>query len=73
MSVTLPALPYADDALAPHISANTMSFHYGKHHQFVRGNEVERESATHEHAGKRYGEESIGFRDEIRLFTGTEC
>ena len=33
MSVTLPALPYAEDALAPHISANTMSFHYGKHHQ----------------------------------------
>ncbi|MEZ5166117.1 MAG: superoxide dismutase [Acidimicrobiales bacterium] len=25
-------LPYADGALAPHISAHTMSFHYGKHH-----------------------------------------
>lgn len=33
MTVTLPALPYADDALAPHISAETISFHYGKHHQ----------------------------------------
>ena len=31
--ITLPPLPYAQDALAPHISANTMSFHYGKHHQ----------------------------------------
>lgn len=30
---TLPPLPYAQDALAPHISANTLSFHYGKHHQ----------------------------------------
>jgi Fe-Mn family superoxide dismutase len=30
---TLPALPYADDALAPVISANTMGFHYGKHHK----------------------------------------
>ncbi|GAB7081994.1 superoxide dismutase [Megalodesulfovibrio paquesii] len=30
--VTLPALPYAFDALAPVISANTISFHYGKHH-----------------------------------------
>ena len=30
---TLPPLPYAEDALAPHISANTMSFHYGKHHK----------------------------------------
>ena len=33
MPFTLPALPYADDALAPVISANTMSFHYGKHHK----------------------------------------
>src|SRR5262245_1719622 len=30
---TLPALPYKEDALAPVISANTMSFHYGKHHK----------------------------------------
>ena len=30
---TLPALPYADNALAPIISANTLSFHYGKHHK----------------------------------------
>jgi Fe-Mn family superoxide dismutase len=30
---TLPALPWKDDALAPHISANTISFHYGKHHK----------------------------------------
>ncbi|TAJ82379.1 superoxide dismutase [Reyranella sp.] len=30
---TLPPLPYADDALAPVVSANTISFHYGKHHK----------------------------------------
>jgi len=29
----LPALPYADNALAPVISANTIGFHYGKHHK----------------------------------------
>ena len=29
---TLPELPYARDALAPHISAETIEFHYGKHH-----------------------------------------
>jgi len=29
----LPPLPYADDALAPTISGNTMGFHYGKHHK----------------------------------------
>ena len=33
MEHTLPALPYAKDALAPHISAETLEFHYGKHHQ----------------------------------------
>jgi Fe-Mn family superoxide dismutase len=29
----LPKLPYAKDALAPYISAETLDFHYGKHHQ----------------------------------------
>jgi len=33
MTHTLPALPYAKDALAPVISAETIDFHYGKHHQ----------------------------------------
>jgi len=33
MPFELPALPYAKDALAPHISANTLDFHHGKHHQ----------------------------------------
>ena len=33
MAFELPALPYAKDALAPHISAETLDFHYGKHHQ----------------------------------------
>ncbi len=32
MAIELPPLPYADDALAPHISERTISFHYGKHH-----------------------------------------
>jgi Fe-Mn family superoxide dismutase len=32
MSITLPELPYARDALAPHLSAETLEFHYGKHH-----------------------------------------
>ena len=33
MEHTLPALPYAKTALAPHISEETLDFHYGKHHQ----------------------------------------
>jgi len=31
-SFALPALPWKEDALAPHISAETISYHYGKHH-----------------------------------------
>jgi len=33
MAFELPPLPYADDALEPTISAETISYHYGKHHQ----------------------------------------
>jgi len=33
MEHKLPELPYAKDALAPHISAETLDYHYGKHHQ----------------------------------------
>lgn len=33
MAFELPQLPYAKDALAPHISAETLEFHYSKHHQ----------------------------------------
>ena len=31
--IELPALPYAQDALSPHISAETIEYHYGKHHR----------------------------------------
>ena len=33
MSHTLPQLPYELNGLEPHVSSNTLSFHYGKHHQ----------------------------------------
>jgi len=33
MAYELPALPYPQDALAPHISKETFEYHYGKHHQ----------------------------------------
>ena len=49
---TLMALPYAPDALAPIITANTISFHHGKHHKtyvdnlnnLVKGTEFEGQS-----------------------------
>lgn len=52
MEHTLPALPYAMDALQPHISAETLEYHYGKHHatyvtnlnNLIKGTEFE--SAT---------------------------
>jgi len=33
MAFTLPPLPYALDALQPHLSKETLEYHYGKHHQ----------------------------------------
>ena len=49
MAIELPALPWAREALAPHISAETIDYHYGKHHQtyvtntnnLIRGTEFE--------------------------------
>jgi len=32
MAIELPPLPYAQDALEPHISKETLDYHYGKHH-----------------------------------------
>ena len=32
MAFELPALPYEQNALEPHISAETLEYHYGKHH-----------------------------------------
>ncbi len=52
MAFELPALPYAMDALAPHISKETLEFHYGKHHKtyvdklngFLPGSKHEKQS-----------------------------
>jgi Fe-Mn family superoxide dismutase len=32
MAFELPPLPYAQDSLAPYMSAETLEYHYGKHH-----------------------------------------
>lgn len=52
MEHTLPALPYAKDALVPHLSAETFDYHYAKHHQayvtnlnnLIKGTEYENAS-----------------------------
>ncbi|HEY8229491.1 MAG TPA: superoxide dismutase [Fe], partial [Rhodanobacteraceae bacterium] len=33
MAIELPPLPYERNALAPHISEETLDYHYGKHHK----------------------------------------
>lgn len=52
MTFELPKLPYAQNALEPHISAETLGYHYGKHHQtyvtnlnnLIKGTEFENKS-----------------------------
>jgi Fe-Mn family superoxide dismutase len=52
MAIELPSLPYPEEGLEPHISARTMSFHYGKHHaayvnklnELIQGGELEGKS-----------------------------
>ena len=52
MSFELPALPYAKNALEPHISAETLEYHYGKHHNtyvvnlnnLIKGSDLENKS-----------------------------
>jgi Fe-Mn family superoxide dismutase len=70
---TLPSLPYAENALAPVISANTLSFHYGKHHKayvdnlnnLVKGTEYE--SAPLEKVIR----DTAGKADKVGLFNNS--
>ena len=63
MAFELPELPYAENALEPYISKNTIEFHYGKHHRayvdnlnkLIAGTEFEHktlEQIVEETAGK---------------------
>ena len=49
MSIELPDLPFARDALKPHMSARTLDFHHGKHHKAY----VDKTNAAIEGTGAR--------------------
>ena len=55
MAFTLPALPYAHDALEPHIDTLTMQIHHGKHHQAYVDN-LNKAIAGTPHEGKSLDE-----------------
>ena len=62
MAIELPPLPWARDALAPHISAETIDFHYGKHHQAYVTN------LNNQIAGTEF--ESMGLESIIKKASG---
>ena len=68
--ITLPPLPYAKDALEPYISARTLEFHYGKHHQAYVDNTRKLTSGT-EYAGLSLNgiiQKSDGKPDQTAIF-----
>jgi Fe-Mn family superoxide dismutase len=67
---TLPPLPYAEDALAPVISEETLKFHYGKHHKgYVdKLNELVKDTAFAEMSLEEIIAETCGDDDNRKIF-----
>jgi Fe-Mn family superoxide dismutase len=63
MAFTLPSLPYAPDALEPHIDKQTMEIHHGKHHQAYVDN-LNKAIAGTEHENKSL-EQLVGSAGKI--------
>ncbi len=55
MALELPALPYAYDALEPHMSRETLEFHHDKHHQayVTNGNNLLKDSGPRRQKRRR--------------------
>ena len=70
--IELPALPYPSDALAPHISERTISYHYGKHHAgyVATLNKLLAEGVGSVGAGAGAGAGSAGVLEELIIGSG---
>ena len=70
MSFELPALPYAQDALAPYMSAETLEYHHGKHHQayVTMGNKLLEGSGLEGKTLEEVVRESYGKSERTALF-----
>lgn len=70
MAFELPKLPYADNALEPVISAETLSFHYGKHHNayVVNLNNLTKDSPLAEQSLDQVIADSYGKADKVGIY-----
>ena len=64
MTYTLPDLPYAHDALAPHIDEETMKIHHGKHHAAYVAN-VNKALEDYPELAKKSIEDFVKSLDEV--------
>ncbi|MBT4879864.1 MAG: superoxide dismutase [Alphaproteobacteria bacterium] len=70
MTIKLPDLPYAIEALEPHISGRTLEFHHGKHHQIyvTNLNNLIQETALAEASLEEIILQSSGKDDKVGIF-----
>lgn len=81
MEHTLPPLPFAKNALAPHMSEETFEYHYGKHHQayvtnlnnLIKGTEFENASLEEIVKKSSGGISTILPKYGTTPFSGTAC
>ncbi|MDY0328801.1 MAG: superoxide dismutase [Fe], partial [Arcobacteraceae bacterium] len=73
MAIELPALPYEMDALEPYISAQTLGFHHGKHHQayVTNANNLTKDTPLENASVEELIIGSVNKADKVALFNNT--
>lgn len=79
MTIELTQLPYKKDALEPYISARTLDYHYGKHHQAyvdklndaIRGSELEGKSLDQVILRSNYSKDDATFNNAAQVWNHT--